>query len=180
MVWASETIFSVYGLFCHHVFRDLSLREIRFPLYTFTPVTSGGLGLSEAAIGIQMALRAFVHIAIMPFYSKLEHRFGGTVRFYRITMWAWPVVVVYMPFLNLLARLYGSYSWPVNVSLVIFYFLWGLCCYAWSKSSKTASLVNEYKVLTLDTRALLYSWYIHYGYKRFAIRECTLNHQRKR
>ncbi|GJJ06655.1 hypothetical protein Clacol_000850 [Clathrus columnatus] len=74
MVWASETIFSV------------------FPLYSFTPVPSGGLGLNEAGIGIQLAIRALIHVGMMPFYSTLEQFFGGTVRFYRVVMWIWPIV----------------------------------------------------------------------------------------
>lgn len=135
MCWASEAIFSLY------------------PLYSFTPVSSGGLGMSEAAIGIQMALRSFIHLGIMPFYGTLVRRFGSAMSLYRFSMCLWPVIIVYMPFLNVIARIFGSNSWAVNIALVAFYVLWGLCSFAWtcvsimvtdaSPSAKALSTVNS-------------------------------------
>ena len=43
-------------------------------------LASGGLGLNEAAIGTQMAIRAVLHISMAALYAPLERYFGSTVR----------------------------------------------------------------------------------------------------
>jgi len=113
MCLASETMFSV------------------FPLFSFTPLNSGGLGLSEAAIGTQMAVRSILQIGIMPLYATLERYFGSTIRLYRACMWLWPISVVCLPLLNSLARTAGSDSWTFNMALWIFFVIWAFSGCSW-------------------------------------------------
>jgi len=103
MCLASETLFSI------------------FPLFSFTPITSGGLGLNEVAIGMQMAVRAILNVGVMPFYSTLQQYFGSTVRLYRVAMCFWPVSILCMPLLNSLARSSGTDSWTFNIVLGFFF-----------------------------------------------------------
>ncbi|KAF8507371.1 MFS general substrate transporter [Hysterangium stoloniferum] len=102
-----------------------------FPLFSFTPITSGGLGLSEGAIGVQMAIRGIFNVGTMPFYSTLRQYFGGTVRFYRVAMCLWPVSILCMPLLNFLARSAGTESWTFNIALGFFFLVWAFGGYSW-------------------------------------------------
>ncbi|KAF8530544.1 MFS general substrate transporter [Hysterangium stoloniferum] len=113
MCLASEALFSI------------------FPLFSFTPVNSGGLGLSEATIGIQMSIRAIVHIALMPLYSTLRKYFGTTIRLHRVIIWLWPISTICLPLLNALARIAGSESWTFNIAIWAFFVIWGIGGYSW-------------------------------------------------
>lgn len=106
--------------------------QIRFPLFLFTPVSSGGMGLDETAIGFQMSGRAFIHIGMLFLYSNFERRFGSTVRFYRVIMSAWPAVVCCMPALNMLARAVGPHSLVTNLAMFAFFILLGFSSFSWS------------------------------------------------
>ncbi|KAF8590896.1 MFS general substrate transporter [Ramaria rubella] len=117
MCFASETLFSV------------------FPLFAFTPITSGGLGMSEAAIGTQLGIRAILHISIMSLYAPMERKFGTTLRTYRWMMWIWPLTVVGAPLLNCLAKEVGEKTWQLNLALFIYFLFWTASCFCWTAIS---------------------------------------------
>ncbi|KAG8688077.1 hypothetical protein FRC11_006107 [Ceratobasidium sp. 423] len=133
MCIASEMLFSVY------------------PLFAFTPITSGGLGMSEAQIGTQMSVRAVVHILMMLGYSKVN-RTLGTVRLYQVTMAFWSVVVLGFPLLHWVASQTGIKSVIFNSTQFIFFVTWSVCGFAWvcmgtmvndaSPSAEALSLIN--------------------------------------
>ncbi|KAF8511934.1 hypothetical protein JB92DRAFT_350559 [Gautieria morchelliformis] len=122
MCLASETLFSL------------------FPLFAFTPIASGGLGMSEAAIGTHMAIRAVIHIGIGTIYAPLERYFGSALRFYRIIMCAWPLPILCAPMLNSMARRGEEGTWSFNCALLVFYFIWAGSGLAWTS---TAIMVTE-------------------------------------
>ncbi|THH11149.1 hypothetical protein EW145_g841 [Phellinidium pouzarii] len=95
MVIASEMLFAVY------------------PLFAFTPVEFGGLGLSEAAI--------------------VQKRFG-TMRTYQLTMLIWPINAMFFPLLNLLAR-WNASKLVMDAVLVLFFTVWGIANISWPASS---------------------------------------------
>ncbi|CAE6457520.1 unnamed protein product [Rhizoctonia solani] len=133
MCFASEMLFSVY------------------PLFAFTPITSGGLGMNEGQIGTQMSVRAVVHILMMLVYSKVN-RALGTVRLYQVTMAFWSLVVLGFPFLHWVASLTGIKSVLFNTAQFIFFLAWSVCGFAWvcmgtmvndaSPSAEALSLIN--------------------------------------
>ncbi|KAL5641213.1 hypothetical protein ACGC1H_001631 [Rhizoctonia solani] len=133
MCIASEMLFSVY------------------PLFAFTPIASGGLGMSEGEIGTQMSVRAVVHILIMLIYSKVN-RALGTVRLYQVTMAFWSLVVLGFPFLHWVASQTGIKSVVFNTAQFIFFLTWSVCGFAWvcmgtmvndaSPSAEALSLIN--------------------------------------
>lgn len=87
--------------------------------------------MSEAAIGTQMAIRAIFHIGLMPFYSYMEVWFGTTVQLHRTLMWIWPLSVLCIPFLNILARIYGEDSWTLSIALLGYYLVWSTSNFTW-------------------------------------------------
>ncbi|GAB1519007.1 hypothetical protein RhiTH_002072 [Rhizoctonia solani] len=122
-----------------------------YPLFAFTPIASGGLGMSEGQIGTQMSIRAVVHILMMVVYSKVN-RALGTVRLYKVTMAFWSLVVLGFPFLHWVASLTGIKSIVFNTAQFIFFLAWSVCGFAWvcmgtmvndaSPSAEALSLIN--------------------------------------
>ncbi|KLO06628.1 MFS general substrate transporter [Schizopora paradoxa] len=94
-----------------------------YPLFAFTPVTSGGLGLSEAAIGAHTAFRALTSILVIFAYAPLQRRLG-TVGTYQLSLFIWPFTVMFLPALNFLARHGQSDSVLFKSLLVSFFFVW--------------------------------------------------------
>ncbi|KAG9093402.1 hypothetical protein FS749_014431 [Ceratobasidium sp. UAMH 11750] len=135
MCIASEMLFSVY------------------PLFAFTPVVSGGLGMTEAQIGTQMSVRAVVHVGMMALFAPVNRRLG-TVRLYQVTMVFWAVVVLGFPFLHWVASVAegGTASVVFNAVQFVFFFIWSICGFAWvcmgsmvndaSPSAEALSLIN--------------------------------------
>jgi hypothetical protein len=115
MCFVSEMLFSLY------------------PIFAFTPVRSGGLGVSEAVIGTHMAIRSLLPIPMMLFYPRLQRRLG-TVHVYQIVMAGFPVVVLFFPLLNLLIRA-SAPSWIVNLCLFGYFVTWSWCGFAWRRCS---------------------------------------------
>ena len=94
---------------------------------------SGGLGLDEAEIGAQLAVRSFVCIALIVLYDPLYH-WMGTVKVYQFAMVTWPITILFYPALNILARNGFAGSAIFNVTLLVFFIVWGLGGFAWSGS----------------------------------------------
>ncbi|KAH8114502.1 MFS general substrate transporter [Phellopilus nigrolimitatus] len=120
MVIASEMLFALY------------------PLFAFTPIESGGLGLSEAAIGAHMAVRSFISIVLMFAFSPLQSRLG-TMRTYRYAMLFWPFNIAFFPILNVLAR-WGVCKYILNAVLCLFFLVWGIANISWPAS---AVMIND-------------------------------------
>ncbi|KDN50086.1 hypothetical protein RSAG8_01422, partial [Rhizoctonia solani AG-8 WAC10335] len=85
MCFSSEMIFSI------------------FPLFAYTPISSGGLGMSEANIGTAMAIRSLVQVVLMLGYSHVVRKMGA-LRVYKLAMAFWIVVILYFPLLNWIVR----------------------------------------------------------------------------
>jgi len=111
------------------------LNEILFsvyPLYGYTPIRSGGLGINEMQIGVQMSTRAVLHIISFTGFEPLRRRLG-TVRMYQCSMSLVPLAAVFFPFINFLARQLGTAdAWPVRVAIFAYFCLWGFCGFAWT------------------------------------------------
>lgn len=80
-----------------------------YPLYAFTPPALGGLGISEAQIGADMAFRAALIIVLLIISTPLQRLFRA-LRTYQAGMAMWPAGVVFLPILNRMVRTdsYGS------------------------------------------------------------------------
>lgn len=115
MVFASESLFALY------------------PLFAFTPIQYGGLGCSEATIGTHMAVRSFISILQMLLFAPLQSRFG-TLRVFQMSMLVWPFTIAFFPILNLLKR-WEVGSMVFDLTLFIYFFIWGLGNLSWPASS---------------------------------------------
>ena len=106
-----------------------------YPLYAFTPLTLGGLGLSEAEIGADMAFRALLIIFIITVSSPVQRRFGA-LKTYQVGMTMWPASIVFLPILNYMARTkeFGSGTPLYRIVFGIFYVLWSIGALVWRKS----------------------------------------------
>lgn len=106
----------------------------RYPLFAFTPIASGGLGLSEAKIGAHMASRSFISILVMFFYTPIERRLG-VLRMYSFSMFFFPVCVVFFPVLNAMARAGLEGTWLFDGTVVLFFTTWSVGNFGWSMST---------------------------------------------
>ncbi|KAF8707950.1 MFS general substrate transporter, partial [Rhizoctonia solani] len=123
MCFASEMVFSI------------------FPLFAYTPIASGGLGMSEAKIGSEMAVRSIVQVTLMLGYSKLIRKIGK-LRIYQLAMVAWIITILCFPVLNWAVRAHslGAESMLFEGCLFAFYVIWSIGGFCWVAS---ASLVND-------------------------------------
>jgi hypothetical protein len=87
--------------------------------------------MSEAAIGTYLGIRAILHIGMTPLYSYLADLVDSTMRLHRILMWTWPLSVLCIPLLNLLARIYGTESWILSTMLMVYFIIWSLSGFTW-------------------------------------------------
>lgn len=81
-----------------------------------------------------MAIRSALTIGVLFFYQPLS-RLLGSLRLYQVSMALWPLNVVLLPVLNLLARTdaAGVGSWPFNSVLVVLFISWGVVGLVWRK-----------------------------------------------
>ncbi|CCO26959.1 hypothetical protein BN14_00992 [Rhizoctonia solani AG-1 IB] len=100
-----------------------------------------GLGMSEAKIGTEMAIRSLVQVALMLGYSQMVHKIG-TLRIYKIAMTAWIMTILCFPLLNWVVRTHplGTESVLFERCLFAFYVIWSVGGFCWVAS---ASLVND-------------------------------------
>lgn len=103
-----------------------------YPLYAFTPPKLGGLGLSEAEIGADMALRALLIILLIVLSAPIQRRFGA-LRTYQVGMIMWPASIVFLPILNWMVRTdgYGSGSLAYRSVFGLFYIIWAVGALVW-------------------------------------------------
>lgn len=131
MVFTSEAIFSLF------VLRFSSKNQhpnmfYRYPLFAYTPVDSGGLGLPPAHIGAHMALRSGLSVVSMCLAAPIQHALGP-LRTYQLGMFAWPAAVAVLPAMNAIARENGE----TVVGSVSFRFALGVLMFAWSVAGLT-------------------------------------------
>lgn len=105
-------------------------------------MSSGGLGLSEAAIGAHTAFRALTSILVIFVYAPL-HRRLGTVRTYQLSLFIWPLVIVFLPALNMLARIGRDDDMLFKTLLVSFFFVWSFACLGLRECNFVFTLTNE-------------------------------------
>jgi hypothetical protein len=105
-----------------------------YPLFAFTPVKLGGLGLSEAKIGWHMSARSVLHVATMFPYTQLENKVGR-MRMYHISLIAWIPSILLFPLLNWIARgnLGGEDGLAWYITLFSLFAVWSLTGWAWSR-----------------------------------------------
>lgn len=108
----------------------------RYPLFAFTPVESGGLGLSEAAIGVHMALRSFISLLFMLGFGRIQTRMSA-LRVYQWATTVWPFSVVFFPLLSTLAK-ENARTAVINAVIAIFFIAWGFACLCWRKLDLTS------------------------------------------
>jgi hypothetical protein len=70
-------------------------------------------------------------IPFMLFYPVIQRRLG-TVRMYQLVLSTFPIVVVFFPILNQLARAKVG-EWTLNAALLGYFTAWSWCGLAWSK-----------------------------------------------
>jgi hypothetical protein len=102
----------------------------RYPLFAFTSIEAGGLGINEATIGTHLSLRSLLPIPFMVFFPVIQRRLG-TVRMYQLVLSTFPVVVIFFPTLNQLARANVD-PLTLNAALLGYFIAWSWCGLAWS------------------------------------------------
>lgn len=68
----------------------------------------------------------------MIFFPVIQRRLG-TVRMYQLVLSTIPVVVIFFPTLNQLART-GANAWTLNSALLGYFLAWSWCGLSWSQS----------------------------------------------
>ncbi|KIJ54492.1 hypothetical protein M422DRAFT_153506 [Sphaerobolus stellatus SS14] len=129
-----------------------------FPLFCFTPIGLGGLGMSEAAIGFQMAIRSVLQLGTLPFYHQISTHFYSTTHIHRTFMWIWCLPIIILPCANLVARTTDN-IWMLNACLFLFHSTWSLASFTWltlnnmivdvTPSAEALSTVNGLSMLTI-------------------------------
>jgi MFS family permease len=117
------------------VFAMILITEVFFatyPLFAFTSVEHGGLGLSEAQIGFHMSMRSLLALATMLPFSALTKRFGK-LNVYRFSIFAWIPTILLFPFLNRIARAGGKDGVLWYVVLFTLWTVWSATGWGWSK-----------------------------------------------
>src|SRR5882724_6277217 len=121
--------------------------------------------MSEASIGTQMAVRALLQILLMGTFLPLQRRFG-TVRLYQLIMWTSPPTILCLPFLNFIARQCYETTWPFNLGLLVFFFLWSFNGFAWSKHVIVA------KFVWITWLIIAHSFHIYNGHGCLSFARC--------
>ena len=119
-------------MFTAHYKADL-ITSSRYPLFAFTPIQSGGLGLSEAKIGVHMTIRSLNQIIVMFSFAPL-HKWLGTARSYQLAMVFWLVAVAVFSALNTMARRGALGTVWFDIVLGVFFTTWSFAAISWSKS----------------------------------------------
>lgn len=101
-----------------------------YPLFAFTPIEFGGLGLSEAQIGLHMATRSLLIIITMLPFSKFSDRFGR-LNVYRFSVFTWIPSIFLFPLLNRIARAGGEGGILWYAVLSVLFILWSVTGWAW-------------------------------------------------
>ncbi|KAG8698813.1 hypothetical protein FRC09_007015 [Ceratobasidium sp. 395] len=97
-----------------------------FPLWAFTPISSGGLGASENIIGVYISARAVVHFVSLVPFAYCESRFG-VYKLYAYSLSAHAIATTLsFPLLNLMVRTPSVSVLWINLAMVVQFILSGL------------------------------------------------------
>ncbi|CUA70364.1 Protein ZINC INDUCED FACILITATOR-LIKE 1 [Rhizoctonia solani] len=96
-----------------------------FPLWAFTPISSGGLGASEIAIGSFISARAIAQFVVLIPFAYFETRLG-VYRLYAYSLTIYTISgAIGFPLLNALAEQDGITSIRFNMAIVLYFILGG-------------------------------------------------------
>ncbi|EJC98141.1 MFS general substrate transporter [Fomitiporia mediterranea MF3/22] len=123
-----------------------------YPLYAFTPIEDGGLGLSEAEIGAQLGFRSIVIIICVLIYAPLERKIGS-MRSHQFAMAFWSLAVPFYPILNALARKGWKDTWTFQFLLLLFFMAWGIASLTWT----SATIVINNSVPSVEALSVVHS-----------------------
>lgn len=100
-----------------------------YPLFAFTPIELGGLGLSEAQIGLHMATRSLLMLLTMLPFSTFSDRFGK-LNVYRFSIFGWIPTILLFPLLNRIARAGGEGGILWYAVLAVLFTFWSVTGWA--------------------------------------------------
>ncbi|PVF98387.1 MFS general substrate transporter [Serendipita vermifera] len=129
----SVLTYPLFSLLLSNIFMVL-LNEIFFalyPLFAYTAIELGGLGLNSAQIGQHMSFRALLHLlALVP--CAAAQRKWGKLSVYRFSLSVWIPTLFCFPLLNWMARrgLEGSPQW--YAMLFLLWSIWSITGWTWS------------------------------------------------
>ncbi|CAE6487362.1 unnamed protein product [Rhizoctonia solani] len=96
-----------------------------FPLWAFTPISSGGLGASEVAIGSFISARAIAQFVVLIPFAYFETRLG-VYRLYAYSLTVYTISgTIGFPLLNTLAKWDGITSLRFSMAIVVYFILGG-------------------------------------------------------
>jgi len=128
------------------VFAMFLITEVLFaiyPLFCFTPVELGGLGLSEAQIGFHMSMRSVLALVTMLPFSTFANRFGR-LNVYRFSIFAWIPTILLFPLLNRIARAGGEDGVLWYVALFTLWTVWSATGWGWISIFLISSDLSPY------------------------------------
>ncbi|QRV89618.1 major facilitator superfamily transporter [Ceratobasidium sp. AG-Ba] len=98
-----------------------------YPLWAFTPIDKGGLGVPESAIGLQLSIRGLLHVLTLFLYAPAEKRWVSGLGF---------------PLINLWVRARGSADGFVfQVLLWVWLTIWSLAGFGWAGNPQMVNRV---------------------------------------
>ncbi|CAE6404854.1 unnamed protein product [Rhizoctonia solani] len=96
-----------------------------FPLWAFTPISSGGLGASEVAIGSFISARAIAQFVVLIPFAYFERRLG-VYRLYAYSLAIYTISgSIAFPLLSVLAELDGIASLQFSLAIMVYFILGG-------------------------------------------------------
>ncbi|PVF98388.1 MFS general substrate transporter [Serendipita vermifera] len=104
-----------------------------YPLFAYTSIELGGLGLNSAQIGEHMSIRALIHLIVLIPCSAAVRKWGR-LNVYRISLSAWLPTLICFPMLNWLARngLEDTSLW--YAMLLLLWSVWSVTGWSWAAS----------------------------------------------
>ena len=150
MTIVGNMIFVAYGLFLLNqkkAFNQSNIRLDRYPLFAFTPIMSGGLGLSEGEIGMQMGVRSAFNMLALIAYTFVSSK-TNPMKVVKYTMALWPFTYSFIPLLNVMARSRpekaGVGSPALHIVLFVFFVFWSFGAVTWGMVHIPFSLLSHY------------------------------------
>ncbi|CAE6478034.1 unnamed protein product [Rhizoctonia solani] len=112
-----------------------------YPLWAFTPISKGGLGASEASIGLQLSIRGLLNVLTMLVYAPIEKRLS-LYRLYAWSMAMWVLSGLCYPLLSIWAKAKNSSDGLLfQVLLIIWFTIWSFAGFVWTANSQMVNLV---------------------------------------
>jgi hypothetical protein len=130
----SVLTFQLFSLLLSNAFAVLLSEGLfaLYPLFAYTAIELGGLGLNSAQIGEHMSVRALIHLIVLVPYSAAVRKWGR-MSVYKISLAAWLPTILCFPVLNWLARrgMESSFLW--YAMLVLLWSVWAITGWTWGE-----------------------------------------------